>query len=166
MAATKNDPDYRLRTFRIAAKQVRDTGPIDSGARISFHASKKPDVPFEEHANLLESDGFRSLAMAIRQVYMPKSAANFSRVCQTLKRRPTVEHELVNRIYERYSWVLDGSGTLFQGPVFGRLKRFTARQVFHTWINAWGFHFEPSVEPDHQALSAIGLYFPFILQAI
>lgn len=166
MAVTKNDPSYRLRAFRVAAKQVRDTGPIDRGARISFHASKQPDVPFEEHAHLLEPDGFRSLAMAVRQVYLQKSAANFNRVCQTLKHQSTTEHTLVDHIQEQYHWVLDGSGILFQGPVNGKLKSYTARQVFNTWMNTRGFHFDPSIESDHQVLSDVGHYFLFILQAI
>jgi hypothetical protein len=105
--------------------------------------------------------------MAVRQVYLPKNLGSFPRVCQTLKRRvASPDQAAVQLIRERYDALLDKSGTLFQGPVNGKLRKFTARQVFDTWINSRGFHYDHRRQPDHDALNAVGLYFQYILQAI
>ena len=167
MTIPKRDPDLRLRAFRVAARQIREAGPIAAGARIEFGASNDPEEGFQEHATLLDPDGFRSLATAIRLVTLSKSPGNLPRVCSDLKRRlPSEQHQAVDDIRNRYDRILDKSGTLFQGPVNGKLRQFSARQVLHTWLNARLAHYVPDVQADHDALSAAGAYFPFILQAI
>jgi hypothetical protein len=138
-----------LRAFRAAALQVRRSSVIASGATVQIQASAR-DEGTGMTFRLLAEEPCRSLAIAIRLVYMQGERSNYFRVCNILYRHSDATvRKLVADCRTRYQSVLDGKYVQFnlhrqfEGRVAG------PRDVFEAWLYGLVFH----QDEEHQAIA-------------
>src|SRR4051812_37231212 len=99
----------RLKAFRLAATHVRASSVISSGATISLSGSADARSGVSRvSAVLLGTEPFRSLAMAVRLVYMNGEPSNFGSVCNQLRQGADPQyHDVIDGMRERYNNVVN-----------------------------------------------------------
>lgn len=116
---------------------------------------------------LLGSEPFRSLALAVRLVYMNNEPASFYRVCNILSREGDDEvRGAVADIRRRFQDALRGSENAFHPGDGQEPARFSAEEVFETWLYGIAFHQDPSRQPAVDRLVAWGPHFTWRVQAV
>jgi hypothetical protein len=82
---------WKLESFRRAAKQVREASIIARGQSINLHSAPGEADYVHFFVELLATEPFRSLALAIRLVYQEKEPANFLSICKVVGRHAPMD---------------------------------------------------------------------------
>jgi hypothetical protein len=151
---------FQLSSFRTAARQVRDSSIIDKGHTIELVTRPGEPGYVDVFIKLLGAEPFRSLAMAIRLVYMQGEPANFLSVCNVLHRHgDEATRTRVAELRTQYQDALrdpqDGI-TLDDGLA---PATFDAQQVFECWLYGIAFHQDPDRQDSVRRLGEAGFEF-------
>lgn len=158
-----NEERERLKAFRVVARQVRESSVIDRGLRVEVRiVGPVGEGPHTLEEETLPEEAFRSLALAIRLVYLKKQVAHFYRVCNVL-RKEFQEHrrvKLLDRMLEiraRYKRTVEGTGTpkvpSFEIVVGDQL--YGQHELFGIWLNGVGFHQDPEKRREYEKLGKL-----------
>ena len=162
----QGEESRRLAAFRRAAAQVRDASIISQARTINIHARPGDPGYMDIYVELLDSEPFRSLALAVRLVYQQGEPAHFYSICNLLHLRTSGSlRESVARIRAEYAAALvETSGEVLteEGDI---LRRFSATEVLETWLYGIAFHQNQELEHDVRLLESTGPLFAWSVQA-
>lgn len=157
----------RLRSFRRAARQVRDASIIAQGRTIEIHTAPGDPGYVGIFVKLLEDEPFRSLAVAVRLVYMNNEPSSFLRICNTLHKHGGREYrEPVADIRRRFKDTLRASENGFHPDDGLEPDHYTAEEVFETWLHGVVFHQDESRRVHVDRLLAWGPHFTWRVQSM
>jgi hypothetical protein len=158
----------QLRSFRRAARQVRDASIIAEGQRIELRA-----IPNESAGSvdivvkLLNAEPFRSLALAIRLVYQQREPAQFYSVCNILSRHGTLEVSSdTAKIRSQYQRALNDPARAVRLNDGLEPEIYSATEVFEHWLYGIVFHQDLDRQPAVERLEHTGARFLWAVQAI
>jgi hypothetical protein len=153
-----------LEAFRRAAAQIREASIVADDIRVEIKVIPDQFGGADVYLQLLQTEPFRSLAMAVRLVYQTREPANLQRVCNALGRRGDVairaqsaelKQEFLSLLrdpsYEVH--VADGESPSSYSP----------KEAFEYWLNGIAFHQDFDHEPHVRRLLAEG---PFFLRSV
>lgn len=138
-----------LRAFRRAARDIyRIFAPL---AHYSLTLNLRE--PASPKLDSFPEDAFRSLAMAVRQVYMPSEAVHFEKVAVILERTTDPDvREYVDILRNNWHFALvSPMGLEVDGHTYG------GKQVLDTWLNARAMHRDVRRQADAERLDQIDL---------
>jgi hypothetical protein len=147
-----------LRAFRRTAEDVhRIYAPY--AERPSTLDLRDPESP---RLDALPEDTLRSLAMAVRQAYMPTEVTNFQSVCAIVGRTTDpAAKEYISVIQHNWQFALvSPPGLGIEGRSFG------GKQVFDTWLYARAVHRDPKRQEDAELLTKMNLLPSWVVQNI
>jgi len=156
----------QLRSLRKAAQQVREASIIDAGQSITIKAVPGKQGYIDIYVQLLQSEPFRSLVLAVRLVYMKGEPAYFYSVCNVLHRgsEPTVQ-ERVAEIRRQFRNALEDPERSLAVDLQGSTKMVRPIDVLETWVNGIAFHQDPERQEAVRELETTGARFAWNVQA-
>ena len=157
----------RLQSFRRAAEQVRDASIIAQGQSIKIGTAPGEPGYVDIFVKLLESEPFRSLALAVRLVYMQKEPASFYSICNLLSREGEADLlDKVSDVRRRFSDGLRASENSFHLDDGLDPAYFSAQEVFEHWLYGIAFHQDPARQNAVERLAAWGPHFTWRVQSV
>jgi hypothetical protein len=162
-----SDPErWKLESFRRAAKQVRDASIIAQGQSIKLHTAPGEAGYVDVFVELLASEQFRSLALAVRLVYQEKEPAHFFSVCKVIERyAPTNLSARVEVIRTQYKAALRASENDIRIGDGRDPDVLMAKDVFESWLYGIAFHQDADRQADVNRLASTGAMFLWSVQA-
>lgn len=114
----------------------------------------------DESVGLPRND-FLALAQSVRRVYLTKEPCHFKAVAELVDQNGNAQlRQEVTLVCSDWQRALSGSWA-----VRTRTHSFNARTAFDTWLNADGFHGEPSLQASYEALLSTGLIAENLVQS-
>src|SRR5579864_1378691 len=156
-----------LRSFREAARQVRESSIINGGDAVVIRGERQDSGRFKTTALLLASEPFRSLALSVRLVYQTGEPAHFGRICNIFERSGDPSMRLaVRELRAKYNRTLsDHHALAFVVGLLGP-ESPSPQDMFETWLYFGAFHQDPCRRADYEAFAELGDVFPGIVQSI
>jgi hypothetical protein len=152
--------------FRQAARQVRDASVIAEGKQVHMSGRRSATGEMVITTTLLESEAFRSLAMAIRLVYQANEPANFGHICNILWRSGDDEIKArTAELREQYNDALSKHHPLIAAVALREKASYSPRDIFESWLYFGAFHQDRRRRADFNDLSRLGDAFPLAVQA-
>jgi hypothetical protein len=156
----------KLESFRRAARQVREASIIAQGQSIKLHSAPQKGGNVDFFVELLASEPFRSLALAIRLVYQEKEPANFLSICKVVGRHATkVLGARVEIIRTEYKAALRASENDIRIGDGLDPDGLIAKDVFETWLYGIAFHQDADRQATVSRLMSTGAMFLWSVQA-
>jgi hypothetical protein len=156
----------RLNSFRRAARQIREASIISRGHDIELRLVPG-DAGFDVYIRLLEDEPFRSLALAIRLVYLKEEPAYFLHICNLVARGDDSGlRQRVADIRRQYQDALRASENAAYPGDGLEPTAFSAQEVFEHWLYGIAFHQDEGRRISVERLVATGWYFIWRVQAI
>jgi hypothetical protein len=114
---------------------------------------------------LLASEPFRSLAMAIRLVYMQREPAHFFSICGLMYRHDPESRDRVAALRRDYQAALQDreNGMVLHDGITP--ESFTAQEIFETWLYGIAFHQDPERQEAVHRLSSDAALFSMSFQS-
>lgn len=155
-----------LKLFRQTAQQVRDASVIAEGKRVQMSGRPSASGEMVITTTLLESEAFRSLAMAIRLVYQANEPANFGHICNIFWRSGDDDIKArTAELRQRYNDALNKHHPLIAALALREKASYSPRDVFESWLYFGAFHQDRRRRADFNDLSHLGDGFPYAVQA-
>jgi hypothetical protein len=166
--AALSDPErWKLESFRRAAKEVRAASIIAQGQSIKLHTAPGEAGYVDVFVELLASEQFRSLALAVRLVYQEKEPAHFSSVCKVVERyAPKSLGARVEVIRTQYKAALRAAENDIRVGDGLDPDVVIAKEVFESWLYGMAFHQDANRQADVNRLASTGAMFLWSVQAI
>jgi hypothetical protein len=157
---------WKLESFRRAAKQVRDASIIVQGQSIRIHTAPGEAGYVDVFVELLASEPFRSLAVAIRLVYQVREPANFFSVCKVLGHYALADLcARVDILRTQYKAALRASENDIRIGDGLDPDVFVAKDVFESWLYGVAFHQDADRQTTVNRLASTGAMFSWSVQA-
>ena len=165
--AALSDPEkWKLESFRRAAKQVRDASIIAQGQSIKLHTAPGEAGYVDLFLELLASEQFRSLALAVRLVYQDKEPAHFFSVCKVVERHAATNLSApIELIRTQYKAALRASENDIRIGDDLEPDVLMAKDVFESWLYGIAFHQDADRQVDVNRLRSTGAMFLWSVQA-
>lgn len=156
----------RLSSFRAASRQVREASIIAEGQDIKIQAVPGAPGFVDLVVQLLESEAFRSMALAVRLVYQQGEPAHFQSICGIIHRRCSEAiQQRVATIRQQYHDALRDKDFQVVVGDLNTMAVFTAQGVLETWLYGVAFHQDLHRQPSVKLLTEAGVEFPWVVQA-
>lgn len=157
----------QLASFRLAAGQVREASIISQGQSIQIRAAPGEPGQVDIFVRLLEDEPFRSLALAIRLVYMKNEPAFFYYICNLVAREDAnAIRGRVAEVRRRYDDALKASENALHLDDGLEPEAFSAEEIFEHWLYGIVFHQDEKRRHAVERLASTGAHFTWRVQAI